>query len=73
MALDIGPTGKLLKPMGELDFEDAVDIFAQMINAGKDGSDLVLIETMSDTYEIKGRRACGKGKLRSACFRYHDL
>lgn len=53
VALDIGPTGKLLKPMGELDFEDAVDIFSQMINAGKDGSDIVLIETMSDTYEIK--------------------
>ena len=53
VALDIGPTGKLLKPMGELDFEEAVDIFAQMINAGKDGSDIVLIETMSDTYEIK--------------------
>lgn len=53
VALDIGPTGKLLKPMGELDFEDAVDIFAEMINAGKDGSDVVLIETMSDTYEIK--------------------
>ena len=34
VALDIGPTGKLLKPMGELDFEEAVDIFAQMINAG---------------------------------------
>lgn len=53
VALDIGPTGKLLKPMGELDFEEAVDIFAQMINAGKDSSDIVLIETMSDTYEIK--------------------
>lgn len=53
VALDIGPTGKLLKPMGELDFEDAVAIFAEMINAGKDGSDVVLIETMSDTYEIK--------------------
>ncbi len=53
VALDIGPTGKLLKPMGELDFEEAVDIFAQMINAGKDGSDIVLIETMSDTYEVK--------------------
>lgn len=53
VALDIGPTGKLLKPMGELDFEEAVDIFAQMINTGKDGSDIVLIETMSDTYEIK--------------------
>lgn len=51
--LDIGPTGKLLKPMGELAFDDAVDIFAEMINAGKDGADAVLIETMSDTYEIK--------------------
>jgi len=51
--LDIGPTGKLLKPMGELAFDDAVNIFAQMINAGKDGADAVLIETMSDTYEIK--------------------
>lgn len=53
VALDVGPTGKLLKPMGDLDFNDAVDIFAQMINAGKDGADVVLIETMSDTYEIK--------------------
>ncbi|MGN0529610.1 MAG: homocysteine S-methyltransferase family protein [Eubacterium sp.] len=53
VALDIGPTGKLLKPMGDLDFNDAVDIFAQMINAGKDGADVILIETMSDTYEIK--------------------
>lgn len=53
VALDIGPTGKLLKPMGDLDFNDAVSIFAEMINAGKDGSDVVLIETMSDTYEIK--------------------
>ncbi len=53
VALDIGPTGKLLKPMGDLDFNDAIDIFAQMINAGKDGADVVLIETMSDTYEIK--------------------
>lgn len=53
VALDIGPTGKLLKPMGDLDFEKAVEIFAGAINAGKDGADLVLIETMSDTYEIK--------------------
>ena len=34
--LDIGPTGKLLKPMGDLDFDDAIEIFAQMIRAGKD-------------------------------------
>lgn len=53
VALDIGPTGKLLKPMGELDFERAVEIFARMIRAGRDGSDIVLIETMSDAYELK--------------------
>jgi 5-methyltetrahydrofolate--homocysteine methyltransferase len=49
VALDVGPTGKLLKPMGDLDFEKAVELFAEVINAGKDGSDVVIIETMSDT------------------------
>ena len=63
VALDIGPTGKLLKPMGDLDFKDAIDIFAGMINAGKDGADVVLIETMSDTYENQSGSSCGKGKL----------
>ena len=53
VALDIGPTGKLLKPMGDLDFEEAVEIFSRVIMAGKDGSDIVLIETMGDVYEIK--------------------
>lgn len=53
VALDIGPTGKLLKPMGDLDFKDAIDIFADVVKAGRDGSDVILIETMSDTYEIK--------------------
>lgn len=53
VALDIGPTGKLLKPMGDLDFERAVELFAEVVNAGKDGSDAVIIETMSDTYELK--------------------
>ncbi|WP_297238907.1 homocysteine S-methyltransferase family protein [uncultured Faecalicoccus sp.] len=54
VALDIGPTGKLLEPMGDLGFEEAVSIFAQMVQAGKEaGADLVLIETMSDGYEAK--------------------
>ncbi len=54
VALDVGPTGKLLKPLGTLDFEDAVSIFARTIKAGAAaGADLVLIETMSDTYELK--------------------
>lgn len=54
VALDIGPTGKLLKPYGDLDFEDAVSLFAAVAEAGaKAGADCVLIETMSDTYELK--------------------
>lgn len=54
VALDIGSTGKLLKPMGTLDFEEAVGVFAEIIRVGeKAGVDLILIETMSDTYELK--------------------
>ncbi len=54
VALDIGPTGKLLKPLGDLDFEDAVDVFANTVRLGvKYGVDLVLIETMNDSYETK--------------------
>lgn len=53
VALDIGPTGKLLKPMGDLDFEECVDIFADIVKAGRDEADLVLLETFGDLYEIK--------------------
>lgn len=54
VALDMGSCGKLLKPMGTLDFEEAVDVFAEVIRIGdKAGADLILIETMSDTYELK--------------------
>ena len=54
VALDIGSTGKLLKPMGTLDFEEAVGVFAEIIRVGeKAGADLILIETMSDTYDLK--------------------
>lgn len=54
VALDMGPTGKLLKPMGTLDFEAAVSVYAEVVRAGeKAGADLILIETMSDTYELK--------------------
>ena len=54
VALDIGPTGKLLKPLGELDFEDAVKSFATTVKAGvKAGCDLIIIETMNDPYELK--------------------
>lgn len=54
VALDMGPTGKLLRPMGTLDFEEAVSVYAEVVRAGeKAGADLILIETMSDTYELK--------------------
>ncbi len=53
-ALDIGPTGKLLKPMGDLDFETAYDAFREVMVWGEEaGADLIHIETMSDTYELK--------------------
>lgn len=60
-ALDVGPTGKLLKPYGDLDFEDAYDAFAEQINAGADaGADLIVIETMSDIYETKAALLAAK-------------
>lgn len=54
VALDVGPTGKLLKPLGDLDFEAAVKIFGATISAGAEaGADLIAIETMNDVYELK--------------------
>ena len=54
IALDIGPTGRMLKPYGDFDFEDAVKVFSKTVNLGvKYGVDLVFIETMNDSYETK--------------------
>ena len=54
IALDMGPTGKLLKPLGDLAFEEAYGLYSQVVKAGvKAGADLVLVETMSDSYEVK--------------------
>ncbi len=54
VAFDMGPTGKLLEPLGELRFEDAVSLFADNVKvAAECGADLVLIETMNDSYETK--------------------
>lgn len=48
MALDVGPLGALLEPMGELSFDDAYGLFAEVMDAGAAaGADLILIETMS--------------------------
>ena len=54
IALDIGPLGRLLKPLGDLDFEDAVSVFAKTVKIGAAcGVDLVVVETMNDCLETK--------------------
>jgi len=61
IALDLGPTGKLLKPLGDLDFEDAVAVFAKTVQLGvKYGAELILIETMNDSYETKAALLAAK-------------
>ena len=61
IALDIGPSGKLLKPLGDLDFEDAVSVFAKTVKLGvKYGVDLIIIETMNDSYETKAALLAAK-------------
>ncbi len=61
VSLDIGPTGKLLKPYGDLDFEEAVGIFAKTVKIGVEaGADLITIETMNDSYETKAALLAAK-------------
>ena len=58
---DIGPTGKLLRPYGDLDFEEAVARFAAPIRAAEEaGADCILIETISDLYEMKAAVVAAK-------------
>jgi 5-methyltetrahydrofolate--homocysteine methyltransferase len=53
-ALDIGPTGRLLKPAGDFEFDAAYDAFAEQVRIGAAaGADLVVVETMGDAYELK--------------------
>ena len=61
VALDIGPTGRMLAPYGDLDFEDAVSVFAETVRLGvKHGADLIMIETMSDSYETRAALLAAK-------------
>ena len=54
VALDMGPTGKLLKPMGDLSFEDAYEAYKEVAIYGEEaGAQMIHIETMTDTYELK--------------------
>ena len=63
-AFDMGPTGKLLAPYGELPFQEAVSLYRQAAAWGAEaGADLIIIETMGDPYEMKAavlgaREAC---------------
>ncbi len=61
VGLSVGPCGKLLEPLGELKFEDAVSAFSKTVKIGeKAGADLIIIETMSDTYEAKAALLAAK-------------
>ena len=61
VALDVGPLGELLEPMGALSFEDAYASFRQIMRAGADaGADLIVIETMTDLYETKAALLAAK-------------
>lgn len=54
VALDVGPLGELMEPLGTLSFTDAYGMYAQMVRAGEAaGADLVVFETMTDLYEVK--------------------
>lgn len=54
IALDIGPTGKMLEPLGDMKFEEAVEVFRKTAVLGeKYGADLIIVETMNDSYETK--------------------
>ena len=61
VALDIGPTGRMLKPYGDFDFEDAVSVFSKTVRMGAAcGVDLIFIETMNDSYETKAALLAAK-------------
>ncbi len=54
VALDIGPIGEMLEPYGTLSFEHAYDIYREMVEAGsRAGADLIVLETMTDLYEVR--------------------
>ncbi|MBQ1229268.1 MAG: homocysteine S-methyltransferase family protein, partial [Firmicutes bacterium] len=54
VAMDLAPTGKLLKPFGTMEFDEAYELYKEMVIAGAEaGADIMMVETMGDTYEIK--------------------
>ncbi len=60
-ALDIGPLGRMLEPAGDLSFEEAYDAFREIVVSGASaGPDLIVIETMTDLYEMKAALLAAK-------------
>lgn len=53
VALDLGPTGRMMEPNGDMTFDEAYDAFAEVVDAGKDTADLIVCETMTDLYEMR--------------------
>lgn len=69
VGMDIGPTGKLMEPLGDLGFEQAYGLFREMAEAGEAaGADFILIETMSDTYECKAAVLAAKENTKLPVF-----
>lgn len=69
VALDVGPTGRLLKPSGDFEFDAAYDAFAEEIRLGSEaGADLVLLETFADTYELKAALLAAKENCKLPVF-----
>ena len=60
VALDVGPLGELLEPAGTLRFEDAYEYFAQIMRACGDKADVIVLETMTDLYEVKAALLAAK-------------
>ena len=69
VALDLGPTGALLTPLGTLSFEEAYALYVRQVKAGaRAGADLVLIETMSDLLEAKAAVLAARERSRLPVF-----
>ena len=74
IAFDIGSCGKLLKPMGDLDFEDCVKLFKKTFRAAFDKKiDCVMIETMNDGYESKAAVLAAKETMEELGISEGDL
>lgn len=69
VALDVGPLGKMLEPLGDMPFERAVELFSESISLGaKHGADLIIIETMNDAYETKAAVIAAKESCKLPIF-----